>query len=251
MDISNGKNRAEVSVHESKCRSSNDCIDFTSAFDQTESSNLSPKCAKSVNLNEKIVKSPKLRDVFSTLSTPKCRDNSNTSTSFVAHINGDDDIDEIIPTEREEPINNHIFENYMNDDPPIISLKVEKTPVKCLPTLGIQPVVTNATDTSSTFDKNPDPEIARTILKNLKLKYVNKVLFGNLNICSLGQDGKFESLVYMIDSNLDIIVLTETHLDETLSTRQFPIDGFKPYRVDKMKKGGGVMIYVRVDIPSQ
>ena len=45
-----------------------------------------------------------------------------------------------------------------------------------------------------------------------------------------------------------------TKLDETFQTAQFFIDGFsEPYRRDRTKRdgGGGVMIYVREDIPSK
>ena len=48
------------------------------------------------------------------------------------------------------------------------------------------------------------------------------------------------------------MVIGETKLDDTFPESQFLIDGFKkPYRKDRNKSGGGVMIYVRDDIPSQ
>ena len=45
---------------------------------------------------------------------------------------------------------------------------------------------------------------------------------------------------------IEILILTETKLDETFLTSQFLMDGFsKPYRFDRNKYGGGVMIYIR------
>ena len=55
----------------------------------------------------------------------------------------------------------------------------------------------------------------------------------------------------MIHGNLDILVITETKLDDTFPEKQFLIPGYKkPYRLDRNANGGGVMIYVREDIPS-
>ena len=51
---------------------------------------------------------------------------------------------------------------------------------------------------------------------------------------------------------IDILVIGETKLDESFPANQFRINGFKkPYRKDRNTNGGGVMIYVREDIPSQ
>ena len=51
---------------------------------------------------------------------------------------------------------------------------------------------------------------------------------------------------------IEILILTETKLDETFLTSQFLMDGFsKPYRFDRNKYGGGVMIYIRYTIPSK
>ena len=53
-------------------------------------------------------------------------------------------------------------------------------------------------------------------------------------------------------ANIDILVITETKLDETFSTAHLMIDGFsKPYRRDRNGNGGGVLIYIREDIPSR
>ena len=49
---------------------------------------------------------------------------------------------------------------------------------------------------------------------------------------------------------IDILILTETKLDETFLTSQFLMDGFfKPYKFDRNKHGGEVMVYILDTIP--
>jgi len=46
-------------------------------------------------------------------------------------------------------------------------------------------------------------------------------------------------------------MISETKLDESFPKGNFLIDGFcKPYRLDRDSNGGGIMLYVREDIPS-
>ena len=50
----------------------------------------------------------------------------------------------------------------------------------------------------------------------------------------------------LISNHVDILVLTETKLDETFTTSTFFIDGFSsPFRLDRNRKGGGILIYER------
>ena len=56
---------------------------------------------------------------------------------------------------------------------------------------------------------------------------------------------------------IEILLLTETKLDEVFLISQFLTDGFstiqisKPYRFDRKKHGRGVIVYVRDTIPSK
>ena len=87
------------------------------------------------------------------------------------------------------------------------------------------------------------------ILKDLKLRNVNRLVIGNLNINSIAS--KFDQLKAIIQCHVDILVIVETKLDITFPTSQFLLDGFsKPYRLDRNRNGGGILIYVREDIPS-
>ena len=56
----------------------------------------------------------------------------------------------------------------------------------------------------------------------------------------------------MINGNIDIFMISETKLDETFPVVQFSLQGFcDPYVLDCNCNGGGIMLYIREDIPSQ
>ena len=65
-------------------------------------------------------------------------------------------------------------------------------------------------------------------LKNIRNTNINKLIFGHLNINSLRN--KFEDLQFIINKNLDIIMLSEIKLDDTFPVDQLVLEGFsKPY----------------------
>ena len=87
-------------------------------------------------------------------------------------------------------------------------------------------------------------------IKKLRIKNPNKIIIGNLNINSLSN--KFEQLKDIVMQHIDILVLTETKFDNTFPTAQFLVNGFsEPYRLDRKRNRGRVMIYIREDIPSK
>ena len=52
--------------------------------------------------------------------------------------------------------------------------------------------------------------------------------------------------------NIDILILVETKIDSTFTNSQFLIDGYtQPYRADRNRHDGWILIYVREDIPSK
>ena len=56
----------------------------------------------------------------------------------------------------------------------------------------------------------------------------------------------------MITGNIDVLVVIEIKLDDSFPSAQFFIQGFSaPYRLDRNKRGGGILIYVREDISSK
>ena len=79
---------------------------------------------------------------------------------------------------------------------------------------------------------------------------MNNVIISNININSL--PAKFDQVKKVILKNVDVLVITETKLDDTLPLSQFYVDRFTmPYRLVRNHNGGGVIIYVREDIPSK
>lgn len=55
-----------------------------------------------------------------------------------------------------------------------------------------------------------------------------------------------------VDGNLDILMVSESKIDNSFPTAQFFINGYtKPYRLDRDCFGGGILLYVRQDIPSR
>ena len=98
---------------------------------------------------------------------------------------------------------------------------------------------------SDTVFESPDG-----LLRKLRIKNINKVMIGTLNINSMAP--KFDQLREVIGNHLDILTIQETKLDSSFPTGQFLINGYsEPYRLDRNRNGGGVMIYVREDMPSK
>ena len=79
---------------------------------------------------------------------------------------------------------------------------------------------------------------------------MDRIVIGNLNVNSIVS--KFDELKILVKVKVDILILTETKLDESFPAAQFNIEGYKsPYRQDRNRNGGGVLINVREDIPSK
>ena len=78
----------------------------------------------------------------------------------------------------------------------------------------------------------------------------NKLVLEHLNINSLRN--KFDALTQQITGNVDTFMLLETKLDSSFPESQFLIPGYStPYRVDRTCHGGGLLLFVREDIPSK
>ena len=54
----------------------------------------------------------------------------------------------------------------------------------------------------------------------------------------------------MVLGNVDILLLSETKIDDTFPSSQFMVDGLsKPIRLHRNDKGGGIMLFMRAVIP--
>ena len=97
---------------------------------------------------------------------------------------------------------------------------------------------------------NIQEENSLNSLRKLRVRNVNKVIIGNININSL--PAKFDQVKEVKLKNIDILVITETKLDDTFPLDQFYVERFTiPYRLDRNRNGGGVIIYVMEDLPSK
>ena len=78
-------------------------------------------------------------------------------------------------------------------------------------------------------------------LFDIRVKYKNNIIIGHLNLNSLRN--KFEALVSIVSSAIDILVTSETKIDNSFPSNQFNINGFhKPFRLDRNKQGGGILV---------
>ena len=56
----------------------------------------------------------------------------------------------------------------------------------------------------------------------------------------------------MIDSNIDIICISETKLDESFPESNFLIPGYSsPFRLDVSSTSGGILVFIKETVPSK
>ena len=76
-------------------------------------------------------------------------------------------------------------------------------------------------------------------------KYQSKIVKGR----------KSQSLHFLaskIMNNADLLLVSETKLDDSFPTAQFLLGEFsKPYRFDRCSNGGGILLYVKDNISSR
>ena len=105
----------------------------------------------------------------------------------------------------------------------------------------------NITDSTLNARELNDPSIN---LKQYKLKNINKINIAHLNINSIRN--KFEALTEIVKNNIDILTISETKLDHSFPVNQFLIEGYaQPFRLDRSSEGGGLLVYIREDIPAK
>ena len=72
--------------------------------------------------------------------------------------------------------------------------------------------------------------------------------FGHLNVNSLRN--RFEMQEELIKDKTEIFLISETKLDSSFRSGQFATKGYiTPFRLDRNRNGGGLLFYVREDIP--
>ena len=73
-------------------------------------------------------------------------------------------------------------------------------------------------------------------------------MIAQLSINSLRN--KYDSLVQMLQNNLDILLIAETKIGSLFPAAQFKIEDYITYSLDRNANGGGILPYIRDDIPS-
>ena len=53
----------------------------------------------------------------------------------------------------------------------------------------------------------------------------------------------------LVKNKIDILLISETKLDCTFPKSQFRIQGYSAYRLDRTSTGGGLLLFIRADIP--
>ena len=99
------------------------------------------------------------------------------------------------------------------------------------------------------LDHPADESDAKSELKQLRRRNISRVIVGYLNVNSIRN--KFDTLKDMVSSNIDILTVAETKIDDSFPKEQFFMEGYSdPLRLDRDANGGGLLVYVRSDIPS-
>ena len=107
----------------------------------------------------------------------------------------------------------------------------------------------NATESNAERNAEAGIDII-TELSKYRVKNKDKVVLATLNINSIRN--KFSSLLKIISNNIDVLVIQETKIDASFPDGQFLIPGYrKPYRRDRNCHVGGILVYVKDDIPSK
>ena len=85
-------------------------------------------------------------------------------------------------------------------------------------------------------------------MENIRSKNPNRLIIAQLNISSLRY--KFDSLVEILNTNVGILLISETKIDSSFPTAQFKIEAYITYGLGRNSNGGGILLFVRKDIPS-
>ena len=87
-------------------------------------------------------------------------------------------------------------------------------------------------------------------LGTIRCRFPKNIIISYININSIRN--KLDNLEIMMGELVDVLTISESKLDGTFPTSQFEMQGFKrPYRLDVSDQSGGLLTFVRNDIPSR
>ena len=85
-------------------------------------------------------------------------------------------------------------------------------------------------------------------VRQFRKTYQHKFIFVHVNINSFRY--KFAALQEILSKrHVDFLAISESKLDNSFPDSQFQVDGFKIYRHDRSSKSGGLLLYIRENIP--
>ena len=104
----------------------------------------------------------------------------------------------------------------------------------------------NANSNLSLSSINNDyKESVKSILKCLRSNHPHKIIIGYININAIRY--KFDILKPMITEVSDILMISETKLDDSFPEVRYYVEGFRtPFKLDHNKHGGrgGILLYI-------
>ena len=106
-----------------------------------------------------------------------------------------------------------------------LSLILQSDSLSCIAWLVIteKPMTGNTNDYHENKAKFKVGAISASNLNAIRKRNINRLIIRQLNINSLRN--KYESLVQQITGNIDILMVSETKLDNSFPVSQFLIDG--------------------------
>lgn len=91
--------------------------------------------------------------------------------------------------------------------------------------------------------------IPRAVLRSALDSDLFNICHINVQSLTARRFSKFNELkMNLFDCNLDMICMTETWLDDSIENRMIAVDGYKIYRNDRTRHGGGICVYVRKNL---
>ena len=104
--------------------------------------------------------------------------------------------------------------------------------------------------TMSSGDKSDITDEPYSDLRELRFKNINRIIVTHLNINSIRN--KFEEFKDLVINCADIAVVSETKINPSFTTSQFEMEGFQsPFRADRNLYSGGILVYIRQNIPAK
>ena len=91
-------------------------------------------------------------------------------------------------------------------------------------------------------DTNSEETLENDALNEIRKKNPNRIIITHLNINSIRS--KFEMLKEVLGNKINILLISDTKLDDTFPLNQFILEEFtRPHRLDRTTHGGGLMFF--------